>query len=243
MVKTIVLIHGYGFDHRIWYPVELAFESFRVVYLSLPGFGTDDPDSSYSIASLAKKYWSEIDPIKSPVVHLAGHSMGGYVCMEMAAQQPSRVASLGLIHSHVFEDSAEKKMQRTAIIDHIINYGHDAVVRKMIPSLFAEGTNAPEIIDALVLRGLAYGANAWAYGAQAMRDRRDYSDVLKALDVPVLMIGGEKDNAVPKEWIIKQASFPAHARLHLYPGVGHMAMYENCARMICDLADFYARLK
>ena len=24
--RPTVLIHGYGFDHRIWYPVELAFE-------------------------------------------------------------------------------------------------------------------------------------------------------------------------------------------------------------------------
>lgn len=39
MMKTIVLIHGYGFDYRSWYPVEVAFEGSRTIFLSLPGFG------------------------------------------------------------------------------------------------------------------------------------------------------------------------------------------------------------
>ena len=48
--KNAVLIHGYGFDHRTWYPLELAFEDHHVIYLTLPGFGMEPLTESYTIA-------------------------------------------------------------------------------------------------------------------------------------------------------------------------------------------------
>ncbi len=239
MDETIVLIHGYGFDSRIWLPVELAFDGFRVVYLTLPGFGDAAPEEPYTIESIAKHYWSVLDTGGSGVVHLAGHSMGGYVCLEMAAQQPSRVASLALVHSHVFADSEDKKIQRSATMEDIKAHGRNALVRKMIPSLFADGKNAPDLINALISRGLAYDDNTWLYGNQAIRDRKDHTVTLRNLKVPVLMISGEKDAAVPVEWFYKQAPLAENNRLIVYPEAGHMAMYENTLRMICDLRSFY----
>jgi len=243
MTKTIILIHGYGFDHRIWYPVELAFEGYHFIYLSLPGFGDDADAEAYTIESLARTYWSEIDPVLSPHVHLVGHSMGGYVCMEMAAQQPARVASVALVHSHVFPDSAEKKLQRTVTMDGIRSDGRESLVRKMIPSLFGEGPAFKEIIDALITRGMSYTDDAWLYGTQAIRDRKDHTETLKSLKVPVLMIAGEKDKAVPLELIYKQSPLPTHNSLVIYPGVGHMSMYENTAALIGDLSRFYTGLQ
>ena len=239
MAETIVLIHGYGFDSRIWLPVELAFEGYRVVHLTLPGFGDAPPQEPYSIESLAKHFWSLLDPAGSGVVHLVGHSMGGYVCLEMAAQQPSRVSSLLLVHSHVFADSPEKKIQRSATVEDIRANGREAFVRKMIPSLFADSINSPEIINALISRGLSHDDNTWVYGTQAIRDRRDQSETLRHLKVPVLMISGEKDAAVPVEFFYKQAPLAENNRLIIYPDTGHMAMYENTLRMICDLRSFF----
>jgi pimeloyl-[acyl-carrier protein] methyl ester esterase len=102
--KPTILIHGYGFDHRIWYPVEIAFEGHHVIYLSLPGFGMERISDAYTISDLANKYWKHINDVVEGPVNLVGHSMGGYVCMEMIAQQPSGVSSLALVHSHVFGD-------------------------------------------------------------------------------------------------------------------------------------------
>lgn len=242
MTKTIVLIHGYGFDYRSWYPVEVAFEGMRTIFLSLPGFGDGLVAQPYTMASLAKTFWEAIDFDGESSVHLIGHSMGGYVCMEMAAQQPLRVASLGLIHSHIFPDSPEKKQQRSATIEQIRLNGRDSVVRRIIPSLFAPGLIGDEIIGSLVQRGLSYSDNAWMFGAEAMRDRPDYSATLKSLRVPVLMVAGEKDAAVPMDVMLQQAAFPERNTLHIYPGVGHMAMYEHTAIFTRDLFRFYQPL-
>src|SRR5688572_5470985 len=230
-----VLIHGYGFDHRIWYPVELAFEGHHVIYLSLPGFGMEQISEPYTITDLANKYWRHLNDVVPEPIHLVGHSMGGYVCMEMIAQQPSRVASLTLVSSHVFEDAPEKKEARSATMKDISENGRAGFVKKLITSLFANEMDYSDIIKMLVERGMVYDDNAWCFGTRAIRDRKDHTNTLKDIKVPVLMLMGENDKAVPPELANKQSKLSEHAEMHLYPGVGHMAMYENPSRMIQDL--------
>jgi pimeloyl-ACP methyl ester carboxylesterase len=217
----------------------LGFEGHRTFSLSLPGFGARAVSEPYSIASLARQFWDEVSGFDPSSIHLVGHSMGGYVCMEMIAQNPSQVTSLALIQSHVFADTDEKKLQRTDTAEHIQRSGRESIVKKMIPSLFAEGYNNPDLVAELVSRGMQYDDNAWRLGALAMRDRTDHTETLKNIRVPVLMVGGEKDTAVPPDLFFKQASLPERNLLRIYPGVGHMAMYENTAPLISDLSDFY----
>ncbi len=243
MNQTLVLIHGYGFDPRSWLPLEVAFDGFRMVQLSLPGFGSHSPQEPYSIASLAKKYWSQLNVDDHERVHLVGHSMGGYVCMEMAAQQPDRILSLALVHSHVFADTEEKKQQRSVTMKGIEEEGRAFLVKKMIPSLFADQIGFKPMIDLLVARGMVYEDTAWLYGAQAMRDRNDHAVTLKNIAAPVLMIMGEKDIAVPLDLAYRQAGLSARTTLLVYYGIGHMAMYENTSRLICDLILFYSLVK
>lgn len=234
-----VLIHGYGFDHRIWYPVELAFEGRHVIYLSLPGFGMDQITEPYTIAELANKYWRHLNDIVQEPIHLVGHSMGGYICMEMIAQQPSRVASLALVHSHVFEDSPEKKEARSETMEDISINGREAYVKKLISSLFGNKDDYTKIISMLIERGMAYDNNAWCFGTRAIRDRRDHAETLNNINVPVLMLMGEDDKAVTPELAKRQAKISDLVSMHMYPGVGHMAMYEHTSKMIQDLINFY----
>jgi pimeloyl-ACP methyl ester carboxylesterase len=238
--QPTILIHGYGFDHRIWYPVELAFEGHHVIYLSLPGFGMEQVSDAYTVSDLARKYWKHINDVVDGPVNLVGHSMGGYVCMEMVAQQPSDVSSLALVHSHVFGDPAEKKEARTATMNDIKTKGREEFIKKFIPTLFGDKDRFGEISKMLIERGLAYDDNAWYYGTQAIRDREDHAHTLKNINVPVLMIMGEQDKAVTPEIAYKQAPLSERVELHMYPGVGHLAMYENTAGMIEDLIRFYA---
>ena len=72
--NVIALIHGYGFDSRIWDPVEIALDGFQVIKFSLPGFGIGAPHGPYTIESLAKTYWHALDEQNILAVHLVGHS-------------------------------------------------------------------------------------------------------------------------------------------------------------------------
>lgn len=239
MSETIVLLHGFGFDYRIWFPVELAFDGFRLVHLQLPGFGEDPVTSPYSIETLAAQFWQEIDPQLAPNVHLAGMSMGGYVVMEMSAQQPSRVKSLALLHSHVFADTEEKKKSRTAAMEQVAREGRAGFVEKMISSLFARPDIHDEIIRLLIRRGMRYDDKAWYWGIQAMRDRNDHAATLSGLTVPVLMVLGAQDAAVSMEIAYRQSHLAERNCFHVLPDTGHMGMYEQTDFVISILSRFY----
>jgi pimeloyl-ACP methyl ester carboxylesterase len=238
-IKTIILIHGYGFDDRIWNPVEIAFEGHRVIRLRLPGFDAASAVKEYTIEFLAKNYWQSLIAHDIQQVHLIGHSMGGYVTMEMIAQEPDRVESLCLLHSHVFADSEEKKKGRTGVLEEIRASGKNAFVERMILSMAFDKKTMKPVLDKLIQRGLLYSDDAWYFGTQAIRDRRDHANTLQQFTKPVMMMMGEADVAVPIELAYKQAPLAANNRLVTYPGVGHLSMYENSPAVIRDLISFY----
>lgn len=239
MKETIVLIHGYGFDKRIWLPVELAFHKFNVILLSLPGFGDRTVEEPYSIDALAQRFWLDLAFLKDSLIHLVGHSMGGYVCMEMIAQRPESVASLALIHSHVFADTEDKKAARFRTVDAIKTNGREELARKMIPSFLGSSRYEKSIAEKLIDRGISYNDYAWSFGMEAMAHRVDHTETLRRLDAPVLMIMGEKDEAVPVELAYRQAGISNRCKLIIYPNSRHLAMYDNTTQMIGDLISFY----
>jgi pimeloyl-ACP methyl ester carboxylesterase len=124
-------------------------------------------------------------------------------------------------------------------MDDIKTNGREAFIKKFVPTLFGDKDKMNEISGMLISRGLSYDDNAWYYGTQAIRDRNDHSQTLKNVNVPVLMIMGEQDKAVTPEIAYKQAPLTERAVLHMYPGVGHLAMYEHTSEMITDLIRFY----
>jgi pimeloyl-ACP methyl ester carboxylesterase len=162
------------------------------------------------------------------------------VCMEMVAQKPDLVLSVALVHSHVFADPAEKKEARNATIRDIEENGREAFLQKFIPGLFGQPDSHKEIADRLITRAMTYDDSAWIHGTAALRDRNDHSETLKNISVPVLMLMGAADTAVKPELATKQAPMSGHVTMHMYPGIGHLGMYENTARMIEDLIRFYA---
>lgn len=239
---STILIHGFGFDHRTWYPLELAFEGHNIIYLALPGFGPGQITDPYTISDLAKNFWQHLDELGVEQINLVGHSMGGYVCLEMLAAHPERVLSLALIHSHVYADSEEKKRARNETIENIKSNGARGFINKFIPSLFANPEKSSGAIKMLIARASVYEGLAWIFGSQAMRDRIDHSDLISSVKIPVLLLMGEADKAVPADLALKQALLGERSSFHLYPGVGHMGMYENTHEIVEDLVRFYAEL-
>ena len=242
--SNIVLVHGFGFDSTIWDPIESAFKGYNVIRLSLPGFGEDGLPGAYTIEALAAHYWSTLSDLPEPF-HLVGHSMGGYVIMEMAAQHPDRVGSVTLIHSHVFEDPADRKQKRNEAIESIKTNGRKGFAEKMISGMVGSDykSQSESLIRELIERGTAGDDNAWSNGVAAMRDRRDLGDTLKNLDVPVLMIMGEEDGAIPLDFVYKQAALASRADLFVLPGVGHLSMYEKTDEVKEILSRFFDRLQ
>jgi pimeloyl-ACP methyl ester carboxylesterase len=100
----ILFVHGWSCDHTVFAAqVEFFSRSRRVVSVDLRGHGRSDaPEQTYTMTDFADDLaWlcTELALIRPIVI---GHSMGGNIALELAAQYPDILAGVVLIDSVVF---------------------------------------------------------------------------------------------------------------------------------------------
>lgn len=95
----VLLLHGFGGDANAWMFNMTALAQDRPVYaLDFPGHGHSSKDAGdCGLAELRDAAFGFLEALSIGKTHLAGHSMGGAVALDMAASRPEKVASLGLI--------------------------------------------------------------------------------------------------------------------------------------------------
>jgi pimeloyl-ACP methyl ester carboxylesterase len=97
----LLLVHCWTCDHTFFAPqVERFRRAHRVVAVDLRGHGqSDKPEQDYTVAGFVDDlvWLCQQLEITSPVV--VGHSMGGNIALELAAQHPAVPAAIVMIDS------------------------------------------------------------------------------------------------------------------------------------------------
>lgn len=96
----LLLLHGFGADRLSW--IGISPELMRVARvhaLDLPGHGESAavPVGDGGLPDLAKAVRAALSSAGIGRLHILGHSLGGAIAMQIAADEPERVASLALI--------------------------------------------------------------------------------------------------------------------------------------------------
>ena len=97
--EWLVLLHGLASQAHIWDLVAPRLtDSFRVIAIDQRGHGlSDKPDRGYDWATITSDLDAILRAQKIDRAVLAGHSWGGNVALQYAADQPDRVSGLILI--------------------------------------------------------------------------------------------------------------------------------------------------
>jgi len=114
----VLLIHGYPLDHQIWSRVvSMLAKKARIITPDLRGFGLSSATKgTYSMSLFAMDIIHLLDQLKIEKAIFVGHSMGGYVCLEIARSYSERMAGLALVASQAEADSSETRVGRYASI-------------------------------------------------------------------------------------------------------------------------------
>ncbi len=238
---VLVLLHGFCEDRTMWADlVPLLSKKYSVLTIDLSGFGESDLLAEASIAAMARAVYAVWQHEGLGRAVLIGHSMGGYVGLELARQFPDCLLGLGLLHSHPFLDSEEKTNNRLKTIRFIERHGiapfAGQFVRNLFPPAFLQEHKA--LVEELIHQTAMHHSDAVVAASNAMIHRQDHSELLRQLAIPVLMVIGTADKAIAPEHSWAQLSLPSTASVHILEEVGHMAQVEAPAETLEIMVDF-----
>jgi pimeloyl-ACP methyl ester carboxylesterase len=243
--EPLLLIHGMGSSHTAWQLIvpELAKE-FEVIIVDLPGHGNSKlPGGTRMDAlSLAKLLVQQMGSWGYESFHVAGNSLGGWICLEMAAAFPSQIrsvtalapAGLWLVPETKRESlgAVSRYMATTTrpLVPHLMKYRWAKKIGFAMVSPQWETLPLGLCIDAAIAMGSSSGYfPAWdaMLGLRFDKDIRD--------DIPVTVIFGDSDNTLPAKHSQERSLTPLHSRWVLLSQSGHAPMWDRSAEVIAEI--------
>ena len=232
---VLVFLHYYGGSVRAWDGVldRLAAE-FHCLAIDLPGFGDSPPLSDHQTVdevanAVAEVILAQVDGKRFVLV---GHSMGGKIALTIAAgtlavPQPTGLAGLLLLAPSPPGPEPISDNDRQAMLD---QPGLSRAKQREAAEKTADNiTQSPitktvrqQIIDDN-LRASPEGWLAWP----AVGSREDITARMARINVPVTILAGDQDRALPI-WVQPKQVQPhlPQAWLHIIHGAGHLLPQE-----------------
>ncbi|SCG71242.1 alpha/beta fold hydrolase [Micromonospora inositola] len=252
---AVVLLHGIGRtldDFTAQH--ELLAADHRVVSVDLPGHGGSAPlDAPHTLPALAAAVAEFLDAagVDRPA-HLVGNSLGGAVAMRLAADEPSRAASLALVNSAGFGREVTVALRLLALrpLGRLLLRPHPAIARRTELAIFRDPAYATEerIATALAVARQPHAARVMLELVRSLGTwrgvrpqwRADLLDAVAALDLPTLVVWGDRDLILPAAHLTAARSRLPRARTHLFADTGHMPQIERSEEFHTLLRDFWA---
>jgi len=239
--KTVMLVHGFGEDSRVWdQQVEFLKKNCFLIVPELPGTGDSEFLEDMSMEGMAGALAAILENEKKTDCLMIGHSMGGYITLAFASLFPEKLKAFGLFHSTAFADSEEKKETRRKGIVFIRQNGAFSFLKTTTPNMYSQITkeNNTDLIETHINSLHNFSAETLVTYYEAMINRPDRTEVLKTSKIPVLFVAGKYDNAAPLADVLKQCHLPELSYFHVLDKSGHMGMMEEVEKSNRILEEF-----
>ena len=227
---TLVLIHGFPFNARLWEPqLALAGGGWRVVAPELRGFGDGATGpAGASVDDYAGDVIDLLDALHVEEAVIGGLSMGGYVTFAMFRHAPRYFQGMVLADTRSQADTPEGVEGRKRMIQLVRDRGVQAVTDEMMPRLLSDATTReqPEVVEQLRTLMLSSSASAVVGGLTALMTRPDSTPLLASIRCPTLIIVGAEDTLTPPALSEQMQRAIAGSQLVIIPAAGHLTNLE-----------------
>jgi len=225
----ILFLHAFGLDSSAYHDFFNSFGTrYRWILPDIPGIGLSDALADYSMVSLANCMDSFRTSLDIEVWTIIGHSIGGYIAMELLHRYPDTLSAMLLLHSHCYADAPDKKEARSKQIDFVQRNDHFIFMKELLGKLFSSeyiSTHSAHF-DHLIQQTVGFSKAGIIGCLKAMRDRSDLSDVLSRAIIPVGFILSLADQAIPVEASLAQLTLPTRSAVYFPAHSTHMSMFE-----------------
>lgn len=222
--RPMLFIHSTPDDHRLWLYQTAHFSArYRTIAVDLAGYGRSPViREGVTVADQARACWDVVDRITPEGAVVQGNSLGAFVALHMAAQQPERTLALILSgcgylptremmvrwkERYAAEGIALREVQ---ILDHFSPAAQKTPLvqhyARMIVELNTDGT-----LESIIAMNHALS-------------QPDPPDLLSAITAPTLIVSGTADRNHPAALEL-QKRIP-NAEFASIEGAGHSCNFE-----------------
>lgn len=227
----LLYLHGaVGFPG--WLPFfEALSDRLEVLAPDHPSFGrSTTPPWLDEVGDLAYFYLDLIKALRLDGVHVVGHSLGGWIALEMAIRSTEAIKTLTLI------DSAGIRIKGKPIAD-ILVMDREDLVRAAVadPKMVEQQLStplSPEMQEQFALNRVAAARLAW----QPRFFNPQLRKWLHRIAVPTLIVWGERDGIVPPDYAAEFQSLIPGSRVAMVAGASHSPHVERPAAVLEAIA-------
>lgn len=228
--EPIVLVHGLGGRAEDWANLmpRLVNDHHRVYALDLPGYGRSawPRNASYSIAEESQAVEAFMDKLHLQHTDLAGWSMGGWIAMQVALDQPQRIRRLVIFDSagitfglnwdtSLFEPNTPEKLQK---LNELLRAGKPPRVPGFIAHAIFRYVDRHGWVVKRNMNSMLTG--------KALLDGK-----LGGLKMPMLIVWGKQDHVIPVSVGERIHRAVPQSELAIFNGCGHLAPSHCTARV------------
>ena len=200
----------------------------------VPDLGTDT-----DVADTARRILSRI---RGRFV-LAGISMGGYVAFEILRQAPQRVTGLILMDTNAHADPEPARKKRSEMIETARTRGIEAVMESALFDIISpEHRNNDIIRHILEHMALSTGVEKYINEQKTIMSRPDSTGLLKNIQCPVLVMGGQQDALSTPEALDQMTAQIPTAVHAVVANSGHLPPLENPAAVTAAWRSFFKQI-
>lgn len=205
------------------------------------------PTPAYTLGDMAVDAVGVLDALEISRAHVVGASMGGMISQVLTANYPQRVASLtSIMSSSGAPDLPESSREAITALAEGAKSGlaRDEELENRV--MIARAIGSPEFFDEEYARQLAARVlNRGSYPPGTIRQLQailasgDRSPMLATIDVPTLVIHGDRDPLLPPDHGRDTAEKIPGAQLVMIAGMGHSLEPEVSERVLDVLPPFW----
>lgn len=227
--QALVLLHGGVSDSRFWERELTAFsDDFRAIAWDAPGCGkSDDPREGFSLSDYADVLAGLLDEIGVDESIILGLSFGGGLAIEFYDRYPDMAKALILVSAYagwagsLSDEEVARRLEKGRAQS---NMDPEAVAEMWLPSLYHKTPskeileNTKTIISDFHPKGSRIMLEAFA--------QADLRDILPKIDVPTLLLYGDKDVRSPTAVANEIHDHVPNSTLVFVENVGHLINKE-----------------
>lgn len=221
--SDVVLLHGWGQNIAMMKPIgDRLQKNHRITILDFPGFGeSEEPKTAltvYDYCEILEELLKKLK-VKKPVI--MGHSFGGRIAIIYASRNE---------------------------VEKVVLFGSPCIRKEVKPSLKLRMLKSLKKIPGInKLEGFAknhMGSRDYKNASEIMKKilvnvvNEDLSECAKKLNVPTLLIWGDRDTEAPVEDAKELEKIIPDAGLIVLPNSTHYAYLENLPQVINILNNF-----